>query len=87
MNALHAIAILLSGLCFAGLSWAALRCAEKAAGAYGAGTAAATARGLEDIFLFVPPHRVAEMAAIMAAVSGVLVFLAAGGVAGSPMAI
>lgn len=75
--------LVLAGLCSAGLSAVAFFSARKAAEAYGTGTAAKTAHGFEDLFLFIPPKRIAEIAAAAAAAVGVLVFLASGGVVGS----
>ena len=87
MHALHPVVLLLTGLCFSGLCAAALSAARKAAAAYGAGTVARTARGLEDVFLFVPPRRVAEAAAALAATAAALVFLGTGGVSGPAWAV
>lgn len=87
MTLLHLSVLILTGLCSAGLCAAAVSAAEKGAEAYGSGTAARTARGLEDIFLFVPPRRVAEAAAVAASVAGLLFFLASGGVVGSAWAV
>lgn len=84
---LRSLAAVLAGVCVAGLCASALSAARKAAAAYGSGTAARTARGLEDVFLFVPPRRVAEAAAVFSAAAAVLVFLGTGGIVGSAWAV
>lgn len=87
MTALAASAVLLAGLCFTGLSFAALLALERGAAAYGAGYSSRASRAFEDLFLFIPPRRLAEMAWIAAAAVAALAFLALGGVAGRPAAI
>ena len=87
MSLLASAATLLAGLCFTGLAFAALVALERGAAAYGEGYSSRTARAFEDLFLFVPPKRLAEMAWIAASAVAILAFLALGGVAGSPAAI
>ena len=67
MTALAASAVLLAGLCFTGLAFAALLALERGAAAYGAGYSSRTSRAFEDLFLFIPPRRLAEIAWIAAA--------------------
>ncbi len=59
MTALAASAVLLAGLCFTGLAFAALLALERGAAAYGAGYSSRTSRAFEDLFLFIPPQRLA----------------------------
>jgi len=79
--------VLLAGLCFAGLAQAALDALERGAAAYGGEFSSRTSRAFEDLFLFIPPKRIAEMAWIAAAAVAALAFLALGGVAGSMGAV
>ena len=87
MTLLAASAALLAGLCFTGLSFAALVALERGAAAYGEGYSSRASRAFEDLFLFVPPKRLAEAAWIAAAAVAALAFLALGGAAGSGAAI
>lgn len=79
--------MILTGLCFAGLSVVALNAFTAGANAYSGAYSEATARQFEDIFLFIPPKRIAEIGWICAAATMLLVFLVLGGVNGSLPAI
>ena len=78
---------LLTGICFAGMSAFALHTLEKGAVSYGQGYSRKTSVGFEDLFLFIPPKRIAEMAWLCAIVTAILSFLVLGGVSGGMLAI
>lgn len=79
--------VLLTGLCFTGLSFAAVHALEKGAATYGGEYSSRTARAFEDLFLFIPPKKLAEIAWFAAALVAVLVFLATGGISGDLFSI
>lgn len=79
--------VVLTGLCFGGLSAVALRAFASGANAYGGTYSSATARQFEDIFLFIPPRRIAEIGWICSTITALLLFLILGGVGGSVSAI
>ena len=87
MRLLPASILLLAGLCFTGFCFCLLSALEKGAAAYGGEYSEKTSRDFENLFLFIPPRRIAEIAWIAAAVSAFLSFLAIGGVSGSASAI
>ena len=80
MKFLPSLVALFAGLCFTGLCFALLAALERGAEAYGRGYSSRTSRAFEDLFLFVPPKRLAEIAWIAAAAVAALAFLALGGV-------
>ncbi|MBQ9727111.1 MAG: type II secretion system F family protein [Kiritimatiellae bacterium] len=82
MHALSAAAVLLAGLCSTGLCFALLRALSSGAARYEGDYSARTAHALEDLFLFVPPRRIAEAAWIAGAVAAFLAFLALGAFSG-----
>lgn len=65
----------LYALAFAGLTIVFLRAMREGVGLYEGTYSANTARQLEDVFLFVPPRRVAEMGWVAAIAVFLLVFL------------
>ena len=78
--------VLLTAVCFAGLTTVALNAFASGASAYSGTYSEATSRQFEDIFLFVPPRRIAEIGWIGAILTTVLVFLSLGGVGDSASA-
>ncbi len=68
----------LFALCFAGLTYVLLRALSTGAEIYSGEYSADTARQFEDLFLFIPPRRIAEMSWMCAAASFVTVFLLTG---------
>ena len=78
---------LLTGLCFAGLCVFGLQVLEKGAISYGRGYSRKTSVGFEDLFLFIPPGRIAEIAWLCAAIAAFLSFLVLGGFRGSLLVI
>lgn len=87
MRILPAGILILAGLCFTGLCFCLLAALEKGASAYGGEYSARTSRAFENLFLFIPPRRIAEIAWVAAAVSAFLSFLAIGGISGSAQAV
>ncbi len=79
--------IVLTGLCFGGLSVVALGAFASGANVYGGTYSSETARQFEDIFLFIPPRRIAEIGWICSTLVALLMFLLLGGVGGSASAI
>lgn len=73
MNALWIA--LLFGVSFAGLAWVWLRALWAGSSAYTDAYARQTARQFEDLFLFVPPRRIAEMGWACAIAAFFIVFL------------
>lgn len=71
----------LFGVCFAGLGYVLVRALQEGAASYGETYEADTARQLEDIFLFIPPKRILDIARIAAAVAFIILFLATGSLA------
>ena len=67
--------MVLTGLCFAGLASVTLRAFSSGATAYSGTYSTKTARQFEDIFLFIPPRRIAEIGWICAACTALLTFL------------
>lgn len=78
--------VLLTAVCFAGLTTVALNAFASGASAYSGTYSEATSRQFEDIFLFIPPRRIAEIGWIGAILTTVLVFLSLGGVGDSASA-
>jgi tight adherence protein B len=79
--------VIFTGICFAGLTAVALQAFAAGANAYSGTYSSKTARQFENIFLFIPPRRIAEIGWICAALTAILVFLALGGIAGAAPAI
>lgn len=71
------------GLSFAALAVVLLRALGSGAEAYTGAYSAKTARQFEDIFLFIPPRRIAEIGWAGAIAVALLCFLLSGGVSGS----
>jgi len=69
---------LLFGISFAGLGYMLSRALAAGAEAYSGAYAEDTARQFEDIFMFIPPRRIAELAWAAAASAFVIVFLLTG---------
>ncbi len=68
----------LFALCFGGLAFVLLEALREGTRHYEAAYEADTARHLGDMFLFIPPRRILEMARIAAAAAFILFFLLAG---------
>lgn len=66
------------GLCFSGMAWMVLRALASGAVEYSGTYTETTARQFEDIFLFIPPKRIAEAAWAGAATAFISVFFAVG---------
>jgi tight adherence protein B len=65
--------------CFMGLSFVLLRALYSGADAYSGAYSEDTARQFEDVFLFIPPKRLAELGWVFAAIVFFTVFFLAGG--------
>ena len=70
-------------LCFGGLGWVLLTAFASGAEIYSGAYSEKKARQLADIFLFIPPRRIAEIGWAAAAGVTLLVFLFSGGISGS----
>ena len=78
---------LLTGLCFGALAAVVFRAFSIGAESYSGTYSEKTAREFEELFLFIPPRRIAEIGWAAAATATLLVFLLVGGLAGSAGAI
>jgi tight adherence protein B len=79
----EALLYLVPGLylgCFTLMAWLLLKGMQDASKQYEAVYAQSTARELENLFLFIPPHRIAYLARLAAGLSFLTLFLAAGSV-------
>ena len=74
-------------LCLGGLTYFILDSFHSAAADYAAAYSENTSRQMEDMFLFIPPRRILELAAASAAVCFLLGFLLFGGVDGQAFLI
>lgn len=74
----------LFALCFGGLAYVLLEALREGTRQYEATYEADTARHLADMFLFIPPRRILDIARIAAAVAFLLGFLAAGDLTTGP---
>ncbi len=79
--------VVLTGLCFAGLAYVSIHAFSAAALSYNGAYTKETSRKLEDLFLFIPPRRIAELSWLVSGCVTLLVFLAAGGISGSASAL
>lgn len=71
--------VLFYGACFAGLAYVLLTALYSGADAYSGAYSEDTARQFEDVFLFIPPKRLAELGWVLAAIVFLSVFFLAGG--------
>lgn len=78
MNFMPILIPTLFGLSLGGLAYVVLRALRAGAEAYSGAYAQATARQFEDIFLFIPPRRIAEAGWALGATTFVLIFLLTG---------
>ena len=78
---------LLTGLCFGALAAVALRAFSAGAESYAGAYSEKTSRQFEDLFLFIPPRRIAEIGWAAATGTTLLAFLVFGGLSGSASAI
>lgn len=84
MTSVFSIFILvLVGACFTGLAYATLTAFSSAAQSYNSTYTTETSRSLEDMFLFIPPRRIAEISWLSAIVVFLLAFILTGGIAGT----
>ncbi len=84
MTSLFSIFILvLVGACFTGLAYATLTAFSSAAQSYNSTYTTETSRSLEDMFLFIPPRRIAEISWLSAIVVFLLAFILTGGISGT----
>jgi len=74
---------LLFGVAFAGLGYTLCRAVRSGAEVYAGVYSEEVARQFEDVFLFIPPRRIADLGWALAAVAFTLVFFVAGGVTSS----
>ncbi len=74
---------LTTGLCFGLLAVTVLRAFAAGAESYSGAYSEKTARQFEDLFLFIPPRRIAEIGWAAASAMTLLTFLASGGLSGS----
>jgi len=70
----------LFALCFGGLSWVLLQALQEGMQAYQSAYEADTARHLSDMFLFIPPRRILDIARLSALIAFVVIFLLVGDV-------
>ena len=75
---IYIIAILFC-ICLSGLLYVLLKALYSGAEEYSGAYSEDTARAFEDVFLFIPPKRLAELGWALSAVTFILVFLALGG--------
>ena len=78
---------LFTGLCFGMLAVVLLRAFAAGAESYSGAYSEKTARQLEDLFLFIPPRRIAEIGWAAAVAMTLLTFMVSGGIAGSSASI
>ena len=78
---------LFTGLCFGTLAVVLLRAFAAGAESYSGAYSEKTARQLEDLFLFIPPRRIAEIGWAAAVAMTLLTFMVSGGIAGSSASI
>lgn len=71
------------GLSFGGLAWVLLLALGSGAQAYAGTYSEKTARAFEDLFLFIPPRRIAEIGWAAAFAMSLVCFLLSGGITGS----
>ena len=69
---------LLFALCLGGLAYSAAQAVQAGVAIYAGAYSTETARAFEDVFLFIPPRRMAEMGWAAAACAFLLVFLLTG---------
>ncbi len=70
---------MLYAACFVGLTYVLLQALHSGADAYSGAYSEDTARQFEDVFLFIPPKRLAELGWVVAAFAFVTIFFLAGG--------
>lgn len=75
--------LVLVAVCFAGLAALGLNAFASGASIYSGTYSEATSRQFEDIFLFIPPHRIAEIGWVCSILTTLLVFLSLGAFSGS----
>lgn len=74
----------LFAVCFGSLSYVLLAALREGSQSYAAAYEADTARDMADMFLFIPPRRILDMARIAAATCFILFFLLAGDLSTGP---
>jgi tight adherence protein B len=83
MSGLTIFIMVLVAACFTGLAYSAISAFSTAAQSYNSTYSKETSRSLEDMFLFIPPRRIAEISWLSAIVVFLLMFIMTGGVSGS----
>lgn len=74
----------LFALCFGGMAYVLLEALREGSATYSAAYEADAAKDLADMFLFIPPRRILDMARIAAAASFIVVFLLTGDLTTGP---
>ena len=64
--------------CFALLGWALMRALQEGSDGYAEVYARETSQGFEDIFLFIPARRIADLARILAVIAFIFFFFVFG---------
>lgn len=83
MDFLTIFIMVLVAACFTGLAYTALQAFSTAAQSYNSTYTKETSRSLEDMFLFIPPRRIAELSWLSAIVVFLFAFILTGGISGS----
>lgn len=83
MSGLTIFIMVLVAACFTGLAYTALQAFSTAAQSYNSTYTKETSRSLEDMFLFIPPRRIAELSWLSAVVVFLFAFIFTGGISGS----
>lgn len=83
MSGLTIFIMVLVAACFTGLAYTALQAFSTAAQSYNSTYTKETSRSLEDMFLFIPPRRIAELSWLSAIVVFLFAFILTGGISGS----
>lgn len=87
MSILTIFIMVLVAASFVGLAYSSLSAFSNAAQSYNSTYSKETSRSLEDMFLFIPPRRIAEISWLSAIVISLLVFIMTGFVSGSFMQV
>ncbi len=80
MTTIHGLVLVpgLYALCFAGLTYVLMKALQDASASYASEYTEDTARQFEDLFLFIPPNRLLEIARVSAVVLFIVTFLLTG---------
>lgn len=83
MDVITIFIMVLVAACFTGFAYAALSAFSTAAQSYNNTYTKETSRSLEDMFLFIPPRRIAEISWLAAIIVSLLSFIMTGGISGT----